>query len=156
MDGKSWLKIVNGKAVDMDFCGYASDITRMKTAPAFDDITMDSAENNLFGDSENDFKHFTKYSFEHGKTDGNMADLNVIKMLNPMYYIDDDKAQKAKYFRIRHGERDRDTSLAISAILNLKLKEAGCAVDYFSPWDTPHSGDYDLCDLFAWIDSIVK
>ncbi|MCD8309546.1 MAG: hypothetical protein LUD19_06800 [Clostridia bacterium] len=156
MSGKSWLKIVDGKAVDMDFCGYARDITRMKTAPAFDDITMDSAENNLFGDSRNDFAHFTEYSSLHGNPCGNMADLTVIKMLNPMYYIGDDKAQKAKHFRIRHGERDRDTSLAISAILNLKLKKAGCNVDYFSQWDTPHSGDYDLPDLFAWIDSIVK
>ncbi|MCD8372548.1 MAG: alpha/beta hydrolase [Clostridia bacterium] len=156
LSSKSWLKIENGRAADMDFTGYARDITRMKTAPAFDDITMDSAENNLFGDSESDFKHFTKYSLEHGNSCGNMADSTIIKMLNPMYYTGDDKAQKARYFRIRHGERDRDTSLAISAILNLKLKEAGCNVDYFSPWDTPHSGDYDLPDLFAWIDSIVK
>ena len=77
-------------------------------------------------------------------------------MMNPMPYIFDEKAQTAKYFRIRHGECDRDTSLAISAMLALKLKEAGCQVDYQSPWNIPHAGDYDLEELFAWIDEICK
>ena len=30
----------------------------------------------------------------------------------------------------------------------------GCEVDYHSPWNTPHAGDYDLDELFAWIDGI--
>ena len=75
---------------------------------------------------------------------------------HPMDYIEDEKAKTAKYFRIRHGESDRDTSLAISAILTLKLQETGSVVDYASPWGIPHSGDYDLKELFSWIDSICK
>ena len=59
-----------------------------------------------------------------------------------------------RFFRIRHGECDRDTSLVISAMLTAKLREAGCEVDYHSPWNTPHAGDYDLDELFAWIDGI--
>ena len=66
----------------------------------------------------------------------------------------DEKAEKAQHFRIRHGECDRDTSLVISAMLTAKLREAGCEVDYHSPWNTPHAGDYDLDELFAWIDGI--
>ncbi|MEC8483429.1 MAG: alpha/beta hydrolase, partial [Pseudomonadota bacterium] len=56
--------------------------------------------------------------------------------------------------RIRVGTKDRDTSLAISAILAAKLENTGHDVDYFMPWDVPHSGDYDLDELFAWIKSI--
>ena len=40
LSDKSWLAIENGKAVSMDFSGYVKDITRMKTAPAFDDLSL--------------------------------------------------------------------------------------------------------------------
>lgn len=153
---QKWLKVRNNKAVEMDFSAYVKEITRMKTAPAFDALTMDSPENSLFGDETTDCSHFTKYSQEHSGQHGRMADLSVIKMLNPMYYIEDEKARTAKYWRIRHGECDRDTSLAISAMLAVKLKNSNCKVDYHSPWNTPHSGDYDLEELFAWIDEICK
>lgn len=85
-----------------------------------------------------------------------MADEKIIKMMNPMYYIGDEQADTAQHWRIRHGECDRDTSLAISAILTAKLREAGRRVDYHSPWNVPHAGDYDLDELFAWIDGICK
>ena len=153
---KKWLVIKDGKAVGMDFTEYAKEITRMKTAPAFDALSMDSPENSLFGNSKAEYCHFTKYSMEHSTQQGKMADAAIIKMLNPMYYIEDEKADKAKYWRIRHGECDRDTSLAVSAILAVKLENAGCEVDYHSPWNVPHSGDYDIKELFAWIDEICK
>jgi len=38
----------------------------------------------------------------------------------------------------------------------LKLENLAKNVDFASPWGTPHSGDYDLDELFTWIDSIVK
>ncbi|MDO4314038.1 MAG: subtype B tannase [Eubacteriales bacterium] len=153
---KTWLTIKGGKVTGMDFSEYVREITRMKTAPAFDALSMDSAENSLFGNAASDCCHFTDYSMKHSKTDGRMADLDVIRMLNPMNYIDDEKADTAKYWRIRHGECDRDTSLAISAILAVRLQSAGCKVDYQSPWNVPHSGDYDLEELFAWIDGMCK
>lgn len=153
---KKWLVVSNGKAVEMDFYEYAREITRMKTAPAFDALTMDSPENNLFGNATTDCCHFTGYSQENSLSDGKMADLSVIRLLNPMNYIGDEKAETAKFWRIRHGECDRDTSLAVSAILAAKLKNFNYNVDYHSPWNTPHSGDYDLEELFAWIDGICK
>lgn len=76
--------------------------------------------------------------------------------MNPMCYIADTRARKAAHLRIRHGEADRDTSLAVSAILALKLREQGIDVDYRSPWHIPHAGDYDLDELFSWIDRICK
>lgn len=157
VESKKWLTIKEGKVIDMDFNGYVRDITRMKTAPAFDALDLESPENDLFGSDEINCRHFSRYSQEHNsKVASEMAEDSVIKMLNPMYYIEDASASKAKYFRIRHGECDRDTSLAISAILSLKLMEAGCQVDYHSPWNMPHAGDYDLEDTFAWIDGLCK
>ena len=79
----------------------------MKSPPAFDSLDASSGENNLFGDKKSDSKHFTKFSFDinnkaaidyfrNGKfNDKNnkisvpkMADKNIIKMMNPMYYIE--------------------------------------------------------------------
>ena len=65
-------------------------------------------------------------------------------------------ADNAKHFRIRHGTRDRDTSLAIPVILATRLENCEIDTDFSLPWDRPHSGDYDLPELFAWINGIVK
>lgn len=151
---KEWLTICDGKVTDMDWYGYAKDITRMKTAPAFDALTMDSPENDLFGNKSINVRHFTEYAETNSFGDGEMAEDIVVKMLNPMSYVEDTKSTKTQHWRIRHGECDRDTSLAISAMLALKLKEQLCEVDYHSPWNVPHSGDYDLDELIAWIDKI--
>lgn len=153
---KDWLTVCDGKVTDMDWQEYVKDITRMKTAPAFDALTMDSPENDLFGSRTKNVRHFTEYSKANSLCDGELAEAVVVKMLNPMRYVEDTKATKTKYWRIRHGECDRDTSLAISAMLALKLKENGCSVDYHSPWNVPHAGDYDLEELFRWIDEICQ
>jgi len=153
---KGWLTIGDGKVTNMDWYEYAKDITRMKTAPAFDALTMDSPENDLFGSETTNLRHFTEYAKANSLCGGEMAEGIVVKMLNPMSYVEDDKATKTQHWRIRHGECDRDTSLAISAMLVLKLKEQNLEVDYHSPWNVPHSGDYDLDELFAWIDEICS
>lgn len=156
VSGKTWLTVEKGRAAAMDFSAYVRDITRMKTAPAFDDLTMASPENNLFGTQEQPYRHFTVYSAARSLQDGSIAPVQLVKLLNPMDYLADPAAVKAPHWRIRHGECDRDTSLAISAMLTLKLREYGYPVDYHSPWDTPHAGDYDLNELFAWIDNICR
>lgn len=156
LSGETWLTVEDGRAVGMDFPAYARAITRMKTAPAFDGLELETAENDLFGSENVNCRHFTKYSLEHSKKRGEMAPEQVVRMLNPMSYVDAADAQKAKYFRIRHGECDRDTSLAISAMLVAKLRAQGCSVDYHAPWGVPHAGDYDLDELFAWIDEICR
>lgn len=154
LSDKKWLEIKDKKAVGMNWYEYVKDITRMKTAPAFDALSMDSPENDLFGSRNVNLRHFTEYSKENSLRTGELAEELVIKMMNPMDYVDDEKAVKAPHWRIRHGECDRDTSLAMSAMLALKLENAGLDVDYHSPWNTPHAGDYDLEELFAWIDEI--
>ncbi len=154
---KEWIKIENGKAIDLDFDAYIKEITRMKTALAFDSVDGSSGENDLFGDEEGIPKHFTSYSQQKDSSQRlQMADEKVIRLMNPMNYLFDEKVTKAKYFRIRHGSCDRDGALAIPTILALKLKEANIQVDYCLPWNIPHAGDYDLEELFMWIDEICR
>ena len=165
--------IENNKVVAVDLDVYTHIGDRMKSPPAFDSLTATSGENNLFGDKKSDNKHFTKFSFDinnkaaieyfsEGKfNDKNnkivipkMADKNIIKMMNPMSYINNNTS--TKYWRIRHGAIDKDTSLAIPAILALKLKNSGKIVDFSSPWGQGHGGDYDLEELFNWIEKVIK
>lgn len=149
--GVDWLTIKNGRVVNVDLKKYPSAVTRMKAAPAFDKLDLSSAENDEFGDFRNNPKHFSATLFND-----NLAESEIIHMLNPMNFIGRENVTTAEFFRIRHGAEDRDTSLAIPAILALKLQNNGATVDFFSPWGRGHAGDYDLNELFDWIDSICK
>ena len=85
--------------------------------------------------------------------------VNKIDENAPEYYslasiVTDDEADVAKHWRIRHGAFDRDTSPAIPVILATLLRNGGYDVDFALPWGLPHSGDYDLTELFAWIDEL--
>ena len=148
--GLDWLTVEGDKVTGADLNKYAVWATRMKAAPAFDSLNMASFENNEFGD-----KHFTDYAFNHS-TSGNpaMADAEKIYIMNPMNFIG--KADAAKHWRIRHGVKDRDTSMAIPALLALKLQATGYDADVAAVWGVPHDGNYDLPELFEWLDGICK
>lgn len=72
-------------------------------------------------------------------------------MMNPMNYIGTDKSTVASNWYIRHGAKDRDTSFLVPVNLATKLMNSGKNVDFALPWNRPHSGDYNLDDLFNWI-----
>ena len=148
------MTIENDTVTKVDFDKYIRFRTRMKATPAFDNVSMGTPENELFGTPDTKYRHFTAFSKEHSAVNGELADGQQIKMMNPMNYIADDKAVKAEHFRIRHGAIDRDTSLAISAMLTASLENHGVDVELQYPWGMPHAGDYDLEELFAWIDKI--
>lgn len=151
----SWLSFEGGKVSNVDWFGYVFSDKRMKSPPAFDALNATSGENNLFGTATENNRHFTLYSAERSSNQSiNLADPQIVKRMNPMYYLDNPNA--AEHWRIRVGTADRDTSLAISAILAIKLQMAGKNVNYETPWGVPHSGDYDLEELFQWVDEIVK
>lgn len=152
-EGKPWVKVSKDGVIDIDWDGYAHSEKRMKSPPAFDAFNLSSGENNLFGTETVNNKHFTAYSLQHSTEKGEMADKQIVKLMNAMNYLDQSKTQ---HWRIRAGTSDRDTSHAISAILAVKLRMNGKQVDYQTPWGVPHSGDYDLDELFQWIDSISK
>lgn len=156
LSGMNWMKIADGKVESIDFPAYVRFKSRMKTAPAFDNVNMGTPENELFGTPEIQYRHFTAFSKEHSRVNGKMAPFHQIKQMNPMYYIRDEEADKARHVRIRHGCVDRDTSLAVSAMLHAMLTEAGVDSDLAYPWGMPHAGDYDLKELFAWIDQICS
>ena len=46
--------------------------------------------------------------------------------------------------------------MAISFIVAETLKQYDLIVDYSIPWDIPHSGDYDLEELFDWAMDVVS
>lgn len=152
----SWLTVEDGRATDVDFPAYISYRTRMKKTPAFDNVSMGTPENELFGTRQIRERHFTQFSFDHSEGSGGLAESSQVKMMNPMNYIGDEKAAKAAHFRIRHGSIDRDTSLVIPVMLHTRLLNEGIDSQLEFPWGIPHSGDYDLEELFVWIDRIVS
>lgn len=153
----TFFKIENGKVLSVDFDGYMTYLERMKTPPAFDALDSQSFENNLFGTATTANQHFTAYSFKNSKdTSPKMADAKQVKMMNPMNYLGVKNAKTATYWRIRHGAKDKDTGFAIPLILATALQNKGFSVDFALPWGKPHSGDYDLDELFDWADKICK
>ena len=157
IDEQEYLIVNNGRVVDLDWDAFITKITRMKATPAFDDLSLKSPENEEFGDAEVEARHFTNFAMKHSKVEGaQLADNEIVKLLNPIPHIKKEGVDTAKYWRIRHGAFDRDTSLAIPVILATLLENEGYSVDFQLPWGIPHSGDYDMDELFAWIDQICQ
>ncbi|WP_225428724.1 subtype B tannase [Levilactobacillus suantsaiihabitans] len=153
-----WLTIKNGKVTDVNLTKYFKSVGRSKTPPAFDALNVSQAENIEFGDSTTNAKHFTKFSQQRNtKSGATMADSSIIKLMNPMAYIGrKSQATMAKHFWIRYGETDSNTSVAVPTLLAQKLKNAGVDVNYHVQWNTGHAGDYDMTNMFMWVDSIAK
>lgn len=128
-------------------------VGRKKGVPAFDDVSLGSGENNLFGDSTMDNRHFTAFGQENSTANATKADAQTIKMMNAMNYT---ATTPTQHWRIRHGTKDADTSFAVPVILATSLKNHGKSVDFAMPWDKVHSGDYDLAELFTWVDKVAK
>lgn len=156
LSGQTWISIKDGKVIGLDWTAYVQYLERQKTPPAFDALDLSTGENQLFGTASKDRKHFTDYAIAHSANGATMAPASAVKMMNPLNYIGQPNSKTAGHWRIRHGSKDKDTSLAIPVILGTVLQNKGYRVDLALPWDKPHSGDYDLDELFTWIDQIVK
>jgi hypothetical protein len=158
LSGFTWITIVDGIVTDLDFDAYLAYATRMKPAPAFDGIYAPSWENSLFGTATINNQHFTQYSFEtpYSTWEAPLANWDIVKMMNPMYYIGASGTTTSYHWRIRHGAIDRDTSLAIPVMLATKLMNTGHEVDFAIPWGQGHGGNYDLPELFDWIETISQ
>lgn len=157
LSAHKWLSFSNGKVTDIDWPGYITYMERQKTPPAFDALDFSSPETQEFGTETVDKQHFTSYGQEHSKVAGStMADSQMIKMMNPFYYVGAEKTNIPQHWRIRHGSKDKDGSLATPVLLATLLQNKGYDVNLELPWDKPHSGDYDLPELFRWIDKVCK
>lgn len=156
LQDKTWVAISNGKVTSINWADYVAYCGRKKGVPAFDAVDLTSAENDLFGTVNRANSHFTAWAQSKDTKGGQMIEESVIRLMNATSWVNSKSATNSKYWRIRHGTKDSDTSLAISAILATKLTNAGYTVNYSAPWDVPHSGDYDLDELFTWIESICR
>ena len=148
-----------GMVKDIDWDAYNSFTSRSKAPGAFDSRANDSGENSLFGTSTSDTNHFTITAALHDTTPNNdvyVENAKIVTMMNPMNYLGSPSATNAKYYRIRYGTADSNTSVAIPLIVGTRAQNLGYSVDMATPFGVDHSGDYDLQDLFNWMDSIVK
>ncbi len=151
--------------IDMtQYLSYVARVARTKTPPAFDAqgvlAERSTPENQVFGDKQGSAVNFTEYSLRKvsGQVNASLPDelKERLWMMNPMNFITEEAATKAPHWYIRHGARDCDTSFPVSINLTTKLRNNGFDVDFALPWNRPHSGDYNLDDLFRWIGSITK
>ena len=148
-----------GMVKDIDWDAYNSFTSRSKAPGAFDSRSNDSGENSLFGTSTSDTNHFTITAALHDTTPNNdvyVENAKIVTMMNPMNYLGSPSATNAKYYRIRYGTADSNTSVAIPLIVGTRAQNLGYSVDMATPFGVDHAGDYDLQDLFNWMDSIVK
>ena len=148
-----------GLVKDIDWDAYNSFTSRSKAPGAFDSRANDSGENSLFGTSTSDTNHFTITAALHDTTPNNdvyVENAKIVTMMNPMNYLGSPSATNAKYYRIRYGTADSNTSVAIPLIVGTRAQNLGYSVDIATPFGVDHAGDYDLQDLFNWMDSIVK
>ena len=152
-DGKT------GAIKDINWEAYNQFVSRSKAPGAFDSRSNDSGENNLFGTSTTDNNHFTITAALHDTTpnqDVYVENAKIVTMMNPMNYLGSPAATNARYYRIRYGTADSNTSVAIPLIVGARAQNLGYNVDMTTPFGVDHSGDYDLDELFNWMDNIVK
>lgn len=154
------------KSIDLDkYLSYVGSQSPLKTPPAFDQmgviVSTPSPENKVFANEDGQPNNFTDFSYEHREhnpKDTLPAELEKrVYLMNPMNFISSSvSADVAPKWYIRQGAKDRDTSFLVPVNLATKLKNAGYDVDFFLPWNRPHSGDYNLDDLFSWIEQSMK
>ena len=148
-----------GAIKDINWEAYNQFVSRSKAPGAFDSRSNDSGENSLFGTSTTDNNHFTITAALHDTTsnqDVYVENAKIVTMMNPMNYLGSPAATNARYYRIRYGTADSNTSVAIPLIVGTRAQNLGYNVDMATPFGVDHSGDYDLDELFNWMDNIVK
>lgn len=177
-DKRHWLSWDGETAAVSDLDTYIlNHRRRMKPCTSFDTLAMNSGENQVFGNAEQDYMHYNsqigeaiaqlkdRYPEEYEKyyaayasvaTDAELSERRYL--INPMNFIGtSEESVQAKHFRIRVGGQDADTATTISMALALKLENCSdSTVNYAIVWDQPHcDADYpgEICD---WIAGICK
>ena len=149
--------------VDLDMQKYLNYVVAtqpLKGVPAFDSqidgINRPSGENDEFGDSSGSTVNFTDYTAQKNGTVVSDEVRQHVRLMNPMSFIGDGSTTFAPHWYIRHGARDRDTAFPVPVNFATKLQNAGKDVDFLLAWNRPHSGDYALDELFAWLKTILN
>ena len=181
----TWLTLNEDKTFEYSYQNhllYVAKTTELKAAPAFSNLGLELEarnEDSLFGTKENAYCAFVSYSWNNDKVKGNGCgkdDMGLtwdefmqtdegkavalqIKMASPIeYLLSDSDGDSAPYWYVRHGMIDRDISFTSQTILyyamlnDSSIKEINFSFD----WLRPHSGQYDIQEAFAWVDSILN
>ncbi|MFG3289224.1 subtype B tannase [Streptomyces sp. NPDC048179] len=134
---------------------------RKKTAPAFDAFDLSAAENSEFGEDKTATRHFTAYSAKNDSTGLSSkrvaSDIpELLKLMNPMYHlVDKVNGQRSKYWWIRLGTSDTDTSHIISSNLAARLDNLGDSVNHEFYWDQGHATNVDPGDFITWVAKVT-
>jgi len=167
MPDNAGITLENEVVTDIDINKYLEYVVTkqpLKSPPAFDMLgviagSRATPENQVFGDENGQSANFTEYALR--KATGNAeatldpAIAERVRLMNPMNFIGDKSSTVAPNWYIRHGANDRDTGFQIALNLHTKLVNAGFNPDFAFAWGKPHTGDYDLDELFEWIKGIV-
>lgn len=155
----------------------------LKTAPAFSNRGSSNEhpvlnEDNIFGTKEQPYSPFEFWSWNNnveanngvGKDDTGLdweaylesaegkALASQMKMTTPIPYLTNaQEGDSAPYWYVRHGMADRDTSFAVEATLYYSLINDTTIqdVNFNFAWLKPHSGDYDVKEAYAWLETTL-
>ena len=158
LSSHTWITWSDGSA-SFTFEDFVSYITRMKGLPAFDAFDLSAWENNLFGNSTTNARHFTDYSLQQDIGDPS-AEIDselqtTVNMMNPMYFIQQNNTDCAQYWFIRLGAKDRDGSHTMVGNLATILENNGKDVNTWMYWDRGHGYNGDPDAFVAWVSQIT-
>lgn len=177
---KEWVKY-DSKSNTVTITGVDDFVQQMKGATrgmaAFDSLDKKQAENKLFatkgkprhfdtllaGVMKSNDKYADAFTADSKATDDIGTDTATrVNMYNPMYYINayyagNGTAKTAKYWRIRSGISQGDTSLCTEVNLALALEQAGADVDFLELWSVGNeknelNGNVEINTL-DWLDA---
>ena len=158
LSSRTWITWSDG-SVSFAFEDYVAYIGRMKGLPAFDAFDLSAWENNLFGNSTANARHFTDFSLQQDSGDpGAEIDSElqtIVNMMNPMYFIQQNNTDCAQYWFIRTGTKDRDTAHTIFGNLATILENNGKDVNASLYWDGGHGVNQDPEAFVAWVSEIT-
>ncbi|KRN03276.1 tannase [Levilactobacillus senmaizukei DSM 21775 = NBRC 103853] len=146
----------DGHIVAIDWYRYTAALGRQKGLPAFDALDLSHPENQLFGNRLMPARHFTEFAQSHTLEAASRADPDLVAAINPMTYLKTTQSQVAPHWWIRHGAADAETAFAIPKLLATRLANQGYDVNFAYRWATKHEGDYDLPDLFNWVNQCCR
>ncbi|MFZ2165223.1 MAG: subtype B tannase [Propionibacteriaceae bacterium] len=140
---------------DFTFANFLTHVgARKKSIPAFDAFDLSAGENSLFGTTTTAARHFTDDSNQHANGSSATLDADIaslITLMNPMYFLAQQNAARAKNWWLRVGTSDTDTSLTVLANLALKAENLGDSVNAAMYWDGAHGANNDPDAFIGWI-----
>lgn len=151
---------------------------RSKACPAFDSLTLDSPENEVFSHKNGAPAHFSDWISEAVKNccyeavDGCGRDYleaydkhtypedikEIVHLFNAMdFLMKPEQSHTARHYRIRCGTRDSATAFSVSYNLALAAAHyAGCQVDFKLIWNAGHKEFDDIEEFTVWVDRIMN